>query len=139
MIPLLVRKLEPHEHGFVVATWKRDLEEQSERAPWRRGMTNINFWRLVNHAVDKVSIPSSSIFVGCHPEATDTPLCWIAVRKFAGLSTYETVYLYVRGRVRKDPELAANLQHRFVHEVGRIIGNVVLEMRSYNPFKELSR
>lgn len=137
-IPILVRPLHASEHSFVLSSWKRELFDQRPVHAWGRSLSWSNFWLLVNHVIDKITFPSCETFVGCHQDTPETPLCWVAVRKIPGLSTYEVVYLYARKSLEDEPELAAALERELLSRVGAE-RRLVSERRPFNPYKELKR
>lgn len=137
-LALHVRKLAVHELTFVRATWKNDLGSGPGR-DWAAGLSSERFWLLVNHVIDKVTLPSCEVFVGCHPDSPDTPLCWVAIRRIEGLSTYAVVYLYARQRFMRHPDVAASMQSMLIHEVKQHRALLSGDAPPFDPFKELSR
>ena len=135
-LPLIVRRAGPHEKDLILSGWKHSLEGCG--AKWRRGLTDRDFWCLVNYAVDRIAFPSSLIFVGCHETDRDVPIGWVAIRRLAGLSTYEVVYLHMRSRVRADAGLAEAVERQLLHEISRQ-HPIAAEFRPFNPFLELRR
>ncbi len=137
-IGLLVRRMAASEKAMVLSNWKKELLEESARRGWGRGLEVRDYWCLANHVLDRITLPSCEIWVGCHESELETPVCWVAIRKIAGLSVFEVVYLYARQSVRELPELAAGLELALLHEV-EITRPLARERRSFNPFLELRR
>ncbi len=141
---LTVRDVLPAEIGMVCGNWKNELAEyRNDRNAgpgrgWCRGLNERDFWCLVNRVVDRITVPSCEIFVGCHESDVDTPICWVAVRRIDGLMLFEVMYLYARKLVRKDPELAASLERALLSEVAKT-RPLAVERRPFNPFLELRR
>jgi hypothetical protein len=138
-IALHVRKLASHELTFVRATWKNDLGTPAPGRDWATGLSSTRFWLLVNHVIDKVTLPSCEVFVGCNPDFPETPLCWVAIRRLEGLSTYAVVYLYARRRFMRHPEVAATMQSMLIHEVKQQRALLSGDAPPFDPFQELSR
>lgn len=134
-----VRAASASEVGMVRANWKHELNAQRPERKWSRGLTDRDFWCLVNHALDRITLPECELYVGFHatdPEAT--PLCWVAVRRIPALLTWEVVYLYARASVRADPELAVTLERELLSRV-HAIHPLATERRPFNPFLELRK
>lgn len=130
-LPLVVRPLRASETNLVLAAWKNQLYEARLRTRWGRDLPTDCFWALVNHVIDKITLPSSTLLVGCHVDV-DTPMCWAVVRDF------EVLYIDARPEIRKDPALAVALERQLLHEVRQVIP-IAPGNRSYNPFMELKR
>ncbi len=94
-------------------------------------MSNEEFWTLLDYALTRITLPTSTIYVGCHPDDADTPSCWAAVRE------NKILHLYARESVRSVPELAALMERTFLQDIEARVGH--LTRTSYNPFKELQR
>lgn len=141
---LKVRERTPDEFGMVCSNWKDELfEHRNDRNAgpgrgWCRGLNERDFWCLVNHVIDRITVSSCKVFVGCHEKDPDTPICWVAIRRIEGLVLFEVMYLYARKLIREDPELAAGLERALLSEVNKI-HPLAAERRSFNPFKELRR
>ncbi len=130
-IPLIVRKAGSHEKDYVLSTWKQALKISPRK--WRKELDDRNFWCLVNHAVDRITFPSSIILVGCHKDSPDVPVCWVAIRKLAGLSTYELVYYYVRLEA-----FTAEIYEELLSQISKDY-LIAKEVCPYNPYLELRR
>lgn len=132
-LALFVRPMAAHETAMVLAMWKADLrfQDKSDKRSWGNRLRNGEFWALVNHVVDRITLPSAAVYVGCHPDEPETPVCWAAVRE------NEVLHLYARESVRKDPELAAAMQRAFLEIIESRVGPV--SRATYDPFKELQR
>lgn len=133
---MVVRKMDASECAMCLSNWKKELWETRNRRGWSRMIQERDFWCLVNHALDRITLPSCEVFVGCHESDVETPICWVAVRRIVGLSTYEVVYLYARKSLREEPELAAGLERELLSKLDRPIA---VERRPYNAFLELRR
>lgn len=158
MLPLVIRAMAPHELVMVLANWKSDIERRyvecfrhrfelppdkcthaecshptktEALAQWGLGMNRDEFWALVNHAVERISLPSSVVYIGCHPGEDQTPLCWASVREG------QILHLYARKSIREEPELAATMEREFLSMIEERIGPTV--RAHYNPFQELRR
>lgn len=115
---------------MVLANWKSELldmmqRDRTEWGVWRRR----DFYRLVNFAIDHISLPTCRIFVGVHPDREDTPMCWVATRDG------ELVFSYVPPRIAKDKELSRVMLRDFL----MALPTVAVHVREYNPFLELER
>lgn len=129
-LPLLVREMAPSELPMVLSNWKKELRHERHRRGWGRGLEERDFWCLVNHVIDRITLPSSSIFVGCHEDEPETPCCWAARRG------EEILFLYARQSVGHDAELAATLERSLLsHPL--LAGSE--RIRAFNPFLELRR
>lgn len=137
-LPLIVRPMALAERNMVLSNWKEELREERLERRWGRGLTDRDYWCLINHVLDKITLPSCEVFVGVHVDTPETPVCWVSVRGIAGLSTYEVVYLYGRLQLRDDLELAASVERTLLYEVQRT-HVLVNERRPFNPFLELRR
>lgn len=128
-LPLLVRPMASSETSLVLAAWKHRLAERRYREPWGRGLDGESFWLLVNHVLDRITLPSCDVHMGCYETEPGTPLCWVALR---GASV---LYADARHEILKDPPLAATLERELLC---RATGGAY--MRDHlHPFKELSR
>lgn len=130
--------METGEISMVLSNWKKELLEQRRAHGWSRGLEERDYWALVNHVLDRITLPLCTVFVGHHVNDEETPMCWVAVRRINGLQTHEVVYLYARKSVREDPELAASLERALLYEVSRV-RPLADERRPFNPFLELRR
>jgi len=137
-LPILVRKMLASESAMVLSNWKNQLNSERTEHGWSNGLNRDCFWDLVNHVVDKISLPTSEVFVACYESEPATPLCWVAVRKIPGLSTYDVVYLYARYEIRRDPVLAVTLERELLSEVQKQ-RPLASQRRPFSPFKELRR
>lgn len=133
---ILVRRLTSSEHAWVLASWKAQLSYERKEERWGNGLDRQSFWDLVNYVVDRVSMPSCEVFVASSETEPTTPLCWVAIRKVPGLSTFDVVFSYARLEIRKDPELAATLERALLSEVQKE-RPLEPERRKFNPFREL--
>lgn len=133
-----VRRMLDSEAAMVLSNWKRELNELRNQRKWGRGLTDRDYWCLVNHVIDRITLPSCDVWVGIHVSDPETPVCWVAVRKIPALQMYELVYLYARRSLQEDPELAAMLEKMLLHEVNAV-HTLAVERRPYNPFLELRR
>jgi hypothetical protein len=122
---------------MLLSAWKMDLSDGRFKSSWGRGLDGESFWALVNYVIDKVTLPSCDVFVGCSLSEPGTPLCWTAVRKLKGLSTYEMVYLGARKSVMNDAALAAVMETTLLSEIEKI--RPITKRRTLNPFTELKR
>jgi hypothetical protein len=132
------RSMLDSERGMVLANWKHELAAQRLDRKWSRGLTERDFWCLVNHAVDRITLPSCEVFVGVHANDPETPVCWAAVRRIPVLLQHEIVFSYARESVRNDPELAVTLERALLSEIQQH-RPLAVERRAYNPFLELRR
>ena len=126
-LPLLVRPLDASEKNLVLAAWKKWLNTERFRTEWGRGLDGRSFWLLVNHVIDRITLPSSSVFVGCTETEPKTPLCWLVAREA------KVLYVDARHEVLKDRVLSAALE-RELRARTQFMGPV-----TFNPFQELSR
>lgn len=137
-LPLIVRPMRASETNLVLSAWKNQLFELRTRSRWGKGLEPDCFWALTNHVIDRITLPSSIILMGCHEDEIDTPLCWAAVRKLRGLSTYETLYTDARDKVLRDRALAATLERELLSEITKTRPMPGVR-RAFNPFLELKR
>lgn len=115
---------------MVLANWKSELLDRMQRDRTDWGVwKKRDFFRLVNFVVDRISVPTSRIFIGVHPDSVDTPMCWAATRDG------ELVFSYVRPRAAKDRELSRAMLDTFLVA----LPTVAVHVRDYNPFMELER
>lgn len=128
-LPLVVRAMSASETSFVLSTWKKELRDHRGSFGWGKGLEERDFWALVNYVIDKITMPSCSVFVGCHEAEEDTPVCWVAVRKS------EVLFSYARRSVLKNPELAASLERELLARLPWPAAKV----KTFNPFLELRR
>ncbi len=136
-LALFVRKMATTETKMVLANWKGSMVEAFRRSPVRK-LREWEFWALANHVIDKITLPSCTVFVGCAPAELLTPLCWAAVRKRKNGEDYEVVYLYARNRVKADDALAASVQRELLANVSKALP-ITGEPVTFNLFKELAR
>ncbi len=137
-LPLAVRSLRDSERNMCLANWKKDLSEARAWGSWGAGLGQRNYWCLINHVLDRITLPSCDVWVGCHTNDPETPICWVATRRIEGLQLHAIVYLYVRQQLRDDPELAITLERALLSEV-ETHHPLATERRPYNPFLELDR
>lgn len=128
-LPLVVRGPTDGEITMVLANWKRELFEERVHRAWGRGLRDQDYWRLVNHILDRITLPSARIFIGAHPENEGTPMIWIAVRD--GL----LLFSYARRSLRKDPALVERLESAML----KLIPVVACRVHDFDPFRELER
>lgn len=124
MRPVLRREMLSSERAMVLADWKKDLWD--ERPSWGAGLQSPEWWALVNHVIDTITLPSCTVWMICHREDELVPLCWAAVRngKF--------VHMHASIGVRRDPELGAWLERLLVDET-------MAGYAHFNPFLEMRR
>ena len=134
---LTVRRMLDTEQSMVLSNWKRELYEFRHIMNWGGGLKDRDFWRLINHVLDRFTLPSCEVFMGCHESDVETPLCWVALRRIPGLQVHEEVYLYARKSVRQDPELAAGLQRDVRGAIEAQGLSLAKERRPYNPYLEI--
>jgi hypothetical protein len=125
------------ERQFVLASWKHDLNERRAREVWGKGLRQADFWLLVNHVLDFITLPTSEVWMGCHPSHPETPECWMAIRRSKGLSDWQILYAYARVPIRSDPELGAALHRELVSFLSAERHFPSSEPIAFNPFKEL--
>ena len=131
--------MEPSESAMVLSNWKKELWEQRRERGWSRGLEERDYWALVNHVLDKITLPACDVVMGCHFSDPETPMCWVAFRRVPGLHIREIVYLYARKSVRQDPALAAGLERQLLFEIEHTDILFAAERRPFNPFLELRR
>lgn len=133
--PLLVRKMVPAEVPMVLSNWKHTLNvKRRDFYGPHHALIERDFWHLANYVIEKITLPSAEVFIGCHESEPDTPCCWIAVRSI-GEDACEVLESYARQIVSKDPELAANLER----ELRSRLPYKRVETRNLNLFLELKR
>jgi hypothetical protein len=135
-IGLVVRPAAPTELEMVLSNWKQEIWKTRHIRGWCRGLQERDYWCLMNHVLDRITVPSCELFVGCHQNDLETPICWIAIRKIPALTTWTVVYLYARQSLRKEPELAASLERELLSSLDVPIA---VERRQFNAFLELRR
>jgi hypothetical protein len=133
---LVVRRVTTDEMSMVLSNWKKELWDTRNKASWSRVLQERDFWCLANHVLDRITVPSCDIFVGCHPSDTETPICWVAIRKIPALTSWSVVYLYARQSLQKEPELAASLERELL---SKLEVPIAVERRHMNLFLELRR
>lgn len=116
--------MRPAERSMVLSDWKKSLWD--ERPGWGRALHSDEWWALVNYVIDRISLPSAAVWMACHVDEPDVPLCWAAVRDWVFL------YLHARPSVRMEPELAAFIELS-------LRSHVHGESKPFNPFHELKR
>ncbi len=123
MIPLLIRPMNPGERPLVLSAWKRDLADASWR-DWGAGLQPPEWWALVNHVVDRISLPTATVMMACHEDEPEVPLAWMAVRSLAIL------HQHARASVHDEPHLAARLYQELATRTGAL-------PHRWNPFLEM--
>lgn len=136
-LPLLVRPMAPSETNLVLAAWKTRLYADRFRWRWGRQLDGEHFWLLVNHVLDRLTLPSSQVLVGCYETEQNTPICWMAVRRRKSQPLHDVLYADARPAIRDDLPLAAALEREFTALVERMCP--LGERLTFNPFQELSR
>lgn len=121
---ILLRLMLPEERPMVLASWKSDL--WAAKPAWGASLRSPEWWALVNHVIDTVSLPSADVWVLCHRDQPTIPLAWAAKREG------KTLHAWCASSVRKDLELAAHLERK-IHD------HVPGEPLDWNPFLELRR
>lgn len=123
-LPLVIRALRPEERSMILSDWKKDLWEA--RPAWGQSLRSDEWWALVNHVIDRITLPSAAVWIGCHRDEPIVPLCWAAARDGAFL------HMHARVSVHEQPDLAARLEQELLaHAQGR--------PAVFNPFLELKR
>jgi hypothetical protein len=97
-LPILIRGMLPAERSMVLSDWKKGLWDS--RPDWGRALHSDEWWALVNHVIDTISLPSAEVWMACHESEPDVPLCWVAVRDGGFL------HMHARISVSAEPELA---------------------------------
>ncbi len=122
--------MEPNELSMVLANWKAEMFDDKRRGDgdkvWAR-LRDGDLWRLLNYVLDRITIPSSQIWIGVHMDRHETPMCWAATRNG------ELLYSYYRKGLDKDPELRRMLEETFL----TVLPVVAIKSRDFNPFREL--
>lgn len=113
--PLLVRPVIPAERNMVLADWKRDLWDGQKKSG---RLTAGEFWCLADHVIDRITFPSSEVFVGCHESEPSVPLCWAALRG------PDLIHLHARGAIFNDPEVAAAVERELRSRLPRPVTHV---------------
>jgi hypothetical protein len=122
MKALLIREMRPEEHGLVLSDWKRNLWD--EHPDWGRSLQSDEWWALVNHVLDTVTLPGCTVTMACHRDEESIPLAWLAAR-----GTF-ILHMHATSNVRRDAELAARLERALLSHSGG-------EVAPFNPFMEL--
>jgi hypothetical protein len=126
---LSVREAARDEWPMVLSNWKRDLFDQRFRKPWGRGLRDQDYWRLMNHVLDRITFPSVSTFVATHQMEPEVVLAWVAVRD--GL----LIYTYARRKLRE----TALLADAVIQDVLEKLPVAAIRAREFNPYEELER
>jgi hypothetical protein len=134
---LVVRPIRAGEINLVLAAWKNQLFHTRDRARWSLKLPIDYFWMLINHVIDKITIPSSLVFVGCHESELETPICWAVVRRI-DRGTYEVLYTDARESIHDSPQLSATLERELLSQI-HAKRPLAQNCRTYNPFLELKR
>lgn len=121
MIPLLVRDMLPEEKSMVLSDWKRDLRDQ--KPAWGLSLQAPEWWALVNHVIDRHTLPSASVLVACHRNEPSFGLCWLAYRR-------GVLHLHATKDVMREPDLAAYLERSLRDHAPKGV-------EEFNPFLEL--
>lgn len=151
-LPLIVRPMRASETNIVLSAWKNQLYDlvfdprshtARRSAPaWGKGLRIDHFWTLINYVIDKITLPSCLVFVGCHEDEVSTPICWVVVRSIGGVSMEESLcevlYSDASLRILKDPALAATLERELLSNVARSHISVA-SRRPFDPFVEMKR
>lgn len=124
MKALLIREMLPSERGLVLSDWKKDLWD--DRPDWGRALHSDEWWALMNHVLDTITLPSSTVWMACHRDEEIVPLCWLAER--GGV----VLHMHASASARKDTELAARLERSLTEHACAIPG-------AFNPFIELKQ
>lgn len=137
-LPLIVRPLAASEESMLLAAWKKDLYDERFRMRWGRWLDGECFWLLVNDVLERVSLPSSHVLVGCYETEPHLPLCWMVIRAAKRVPRlHDVLYMSTRHEIHKDPPLAAALQREFLAVVERT--HPLAPRAPFNPFQELGR
>lgn len=128
-----VRRMLPSEESFVLSTWKHALRDTRRLQDWGMGLRDSNYWLLANFVIDKITLPSCEVWMGCHPSRPETSECWIAIRETP--EGWRILHEYARAALKSDPELAAALRTALVSKLEETRGFAPAE--SFNPYKEL--
>jgi hypothetical protein len=136
MISILVREMNRSELSLVLSSWKMQLADDRFRFRWGRRLDGESYWPLVNHVIDRITLPSCKVFVGCSPPEPDAPLGWVAIRP--AKEAHEVVFMYARHEIRKQPEVAAALERGLLSEVDKLCP-LMTQRNPFNPFQELRR
>jgi hypothetical protein len=121
--------MQPAETNMVLSDWKKELFDQRANFPWLKPLRKSDLWDLLNHVLDRITLPSSKVVVGCHESSEDVPLCWAAIRDG------ELLMMYARQSLRRDAELACAIEKEF----RAYIVPVTDHREHFNPFEELKR
>jgi hypothetical protein len=138
-LPLLVREMLPEERSLVLSDWKRDLwdaliDDRKEGTPnWGLSLQSEEWWALVNHVLDRITLPSATVWMACHRDEPNVPLCWVAARDGMHLDSHSRV------SVRDEPELAAYLQRSLWEHAMPKSRFGIGGRAAFNPFLELKR
>ena len=120
---------------MVLSNWKNTLNaKRKEHYGPHHALVERDFWFLANYVIERITLPSVEVFVGCHENEPETPCCWIAVRRTSEDSC-EVLETYARQIIGRDPELAASLER----ELRSRLPYKRMEARALNMFLELKR
>lgn len=124
MIPLLIREMLPYERSLVLSAWKKDLWDQ--KPDWGRALRSEEWWALVNHAIDNITLPSSDVWMACHRDEESVPLAWLVARDLL------VIHVHAVASVTDDSELAAIIESSLRTKAPG-------ELLNFNPFMELKK
>lgn len=135
-LPLVVRLMANSEISMVLSDWKKELFRERKNRGWGKGLEDRDYWALINHVLDRITLPSCAIYIGVHEKEPSTPCCWAAVRSLPPhTGSFEILFLYARQSIGHDPELAAALERSLLEK----LPSGAERLRSFNPFLELRR
>ena len=124
-LPVLVREMLPSERSMVKSDWKKDLWDA--KPAWGRALQSEEWWALVNHVVDGITLPTCEVWMACHRNEPSVALCWAARRKD------KLLHMHAVEHVRREPELAASLERDLRAHL------TTGPEWTWNPFLELKR
>jgi hypothetical protein len=125
-LPILIREMACEEMPLVLSDWKKDLWDA--RPAWGRALRSEEWWALVNHVIDHVTLPSATVWMACHRNEPSVPLSWMAARDGKRL------HAHARISIHQEPELAASLYKALIEYTPKWD---ILD--AFNPFLELKR
>lgn len=137
-LPLIVRPMRESETNLVLSAWKRQLFDTRGLTRWGRDLPTECFWALVNHTIDKITMPRAVVWVGCYEMEVATPLCWAVATENYAQGAHDLVYIDARTEILRDRPLAASLERELLSSLAKVLPSAI-ERRSYNPFMELKR